>query len=135
RGERAEPVRRVREVGAGDAGEEILRAAREARDLVRHGRAEDEHGVVEAGREQSVEVHLYRVVDESAGQLAHARGAQFADGDKLFGAVPAVVVDLSEGGRGVAFAKTYLRALLHVRHGHVRALRDERVELRDAARG
>ena len=62
-GERAEPVRRVREVWAGDAWEEILRAPCEARDLVRHGRAEDEDGVVEAGREQPVEVHRHSVVD------------------------------------------------------------------------
>ena len=50
--------------------------AREARDLVRDGGAEDEHGVVDARREQTVEVDLDGFVDEPAGQLAHTLGVR-----------------------------------------------------------
>src|SRR5215207_5161109 len=135
RGERAEPVRRVRQVRPRDAGEEILRAAREARDLVRHGRAEDEHGVVSAGREQSVEVDPDRAGDEPARQLAHALGRKLAEVYEFFGAVPLVVEDVAEQGQRRAFRDADLRALLRLGHGHVRALRDERVELLRAARG
>ena len=48
RRERAQPVRHVRELWTGDAGEEIFRAAGETSNLVRHGGADDEHEIVAA---------------------------------------------------------------------------------------
>ncbi len=102
---------------------------------MRDGRAEDEDGVIPARREQAVEVDLDGLVDEAARQLADALGGEFAEVNKFRRVVPLVVEDVSEQRERGAFAESDLRALLLLCHRHVRALRDERVELSGAARG
>ena len=86
------------------AGKEVLRAAREARNLVRDGGAEDEHGVVDAGREQTIEVDLDGFGDEPARQLADTLSAQLPEFNQLLRTVPLVVEDASQKRERRSFA-------------------------------
>ena len=130
RRERAKPVREVRELGAGDAGEKILRAAGEPGDFVRDDRAEDEDVVVGARA-------------RAAGSTAPARprssarpSARTFPRPSACRASSAPTDGPSDGRRRrrgaevLAVAGADLRALLGVRHRRMRALRDERVEPR-----
>ena len=124
-------MRHVRELGAGDTGEKVLRAARKPRDLMGHRRAEHEHEVVEAGCEQRVELHGNRVANQAAGELRHLARAQLAERRQVVRAIPLMVEDAIQG-RDVRAAVANLLALLRVGHRRMRALRDEGVQPRDA---
>ena len=73
RDERAEPVREVNDLGGGNAGKQVLRAAREARDLVRKHRPADKYVVVLGG--QTIERDRHVLIEASAGDIGNvARG-------------------------------------------------------------
>src|SRR6266496_403757 len=57
RSQRAKPVRRMRQVWASDAGEEIFRASGKTCNLVRHSRAKDKHRIVNSWSQQTIEIH------------------------------------------------------------------------------
>ena len=60
RRERPEPVRQVRQLRTGDAGEEVLGSAGEPGDFVRHRGADDEDEIVVPRRESCVQLHRAR---------------------------------------------------------------------------
>ena len=71
--QRTQPVREVNDFGSGDAGKQVLRAAREAGHLVRKDRAADEHVIV-LGR-KAIERDRHVLAQTPSGEIGDiARG-------------------------------------------------------------
>src|ERR1041384_793545 len=133
--QRPKPVRRVREIGTGDSGEEIFSPTGESGNLMRDRGAEDQNCVVDARRQSTIQIHLDRIGNQSASKSLNLGVTEFSERRQLFGYIPLMIEYLTQARGRSAIRGSNLRALLVIGHGAVRALRDERVELADFSFG
>ena len=132
--QRADPVRHVDDVRAGDAGEEILVPAAEADDFVREDRPADDELIVIVN--QLVDRDIHFLSQQAVGDTADLLGGDVADSLQRPGLVPLVVEDADDlvlplplRGRDAHQLVDRLTA-----HGHVGAERDKIIELLDLLR-
>ena len=111
-------------------GEEILRAAREADDLVRKDRTADEHVVVLD--DQPIERDRHVLLQPSEAELLDHAGGDGPQGGERRRVVPPVVENPAIAGAAVDDRAPDEAAELLVAHRRVRAERDEKVERRHA---
>jgi len=124
--ERAEPVREVDDVRAGDAGEEILVAARKADDFVREDRSADDDPVVI--EDAPVERHGHRFFEPPAGELRDLGRGNFADRGEGRGVGPFVVEDPALARAAVDDRHADESGKLRVVHGPMGAQRHQEIE-------
>jgi hypothetical protein len=124
----AEPVREVDDVGAGDAREEVLRAAREPDDLVREDRPAN-HDVVVV-EDQPVQRHRHVRAQQPPGELFDLRGGNRAEGGERAVEIPSVIEDVAAAGPPLDDRAADEAAQVIVGHRLVRAEGDEEIERR-----
>ncbi len=130
RDERSEPVRKVNDLGGGNAWKQVLRAAREACDLVRKHRPADKYVVVLGG--QTVQRNRHVLIEASAGDIGNVARRDRPEACVCGGVVPTVIEDAARAGAAIDHRPPDVRSQLRVVHGRVRAERDEKIERRDA---
>ncbi len=129
--ERAEPVSEIDDLGAGDAGKEILVAPREADDLVReHGPADHELVIVEY---PTIERYRHVLLQPAACQIGDFGGGNRAQSREHRGVVPFVIEDVRTSGLPADDVASDEAGKLRVAHRLMGSQRDQEIARRDPA--